>query len=218
MRSDRIPRVREAVDPVHVALEACRVIPVATIEDPASASAVVTALQAGGVGCIEITFRHPRAADAIREAGRVGGALVGAGTLLTPAQVDEALAAGASFGVAPGLNEAVLDRARQVGLPFFPGVATPSEMERARALGLDLVKLFPAEQLGGPAFLRAVSAVYPDLGFLPTGGIGPENVAEYLAIPAVVACGGSWLVRAELIREGRFDEIEALARDLQGST
>ena len=196
-------------------LHACRVVPVATIEDPATAPAVVGALHAGGVDCIEITFRHPRAAEAIREAARVDGILVGAGTVLSVDQVDAASAAGASFAVAPGLNEAVLDRARAVGLPFFPGVATPSEMEGARALGLDLVKVFPAEQLGGPGFLRAVAAVYPDLGFLPTGGIGQANVADYLAVPSVVACGGSWLVAPELIREGRYDEIRARARDVQ---
>ena len=203
------------VDEIRAALASCRVVPVATLEDPATAPAVVTALRAGGVDCIEVTFRHPRAAEAIEAAAAVDGVLVGAGTVISPEQVDEALAAGASFAVAPGLNQSVLERAQAVGLPFFPGVATPSEMERARVLGLSLVKVFPAEQLGGPAFLRAVAAVYPDLGFLPTGGIGPRNVGDYLALPAVVACGGSWLVAPELVREGRFDEIERLASDVR---
>lgn len=202
-------------DEIRAALAACRVVPVATIDDPTAAPAVVAALRTGGVGCLEITFRHPRAAEAIAAAAAVEGVLVGAGTVLTPAQVDEARAAGAAFAVAPGLNEAVLAHAREVGLPFFPGVATPTEMEHARALGHAVVKVFPAEQLGGPAFLRAVSAVYPDLGFIPTGGIGPANVADYLAVPAVVACGGGWLVKPELIREGRFEEIERLARDVR---
>jgi len=207
-----------SVEEIRAALAACRVVPVATIEEPATAPAVAGALHAGGIDCIEITFRHPRAAEAIAAAAAVDGVLVGAGTVLSPAQVDEAQAAGASFAVAPGLNVAVLERARAVGLPFFPGVATPSELEHARELGLSLVKVFPAEQLGGPAFLEAVAAVYPDVAFLPTGGIGPANLAKYLAVPAVVACGGSWLVRRELVGEGRFDEIERLARDVRESS
>lgn len=202
------------VEEIRAALAACRIVPVATIEDPGTAPAVVAALAAGGIDCIEITFRHPRAAEAIAAAATVAGFLVGAGTVIEPDQVDEALAAGASFAVAPGLNPAVVERARVVGLPFFPGVATPSEMEQARRLGQALVKVFPAEQLGGTAFLRAVAAVYPDLAFLPTGGIGPGNVTEYLAVPAVVACGGSWLVRPEFVREGRLEEIERLAREV----
>ena len=104
----------------------------------------------------------------------------------------------------------------EMGLPFVPGVATPSEIERARALGLRLLKPFPASQIGGPGFLRAVSATYPDVEFFPTGGISEANLADYLAVPSVAACAGSWLVRGELIREGRFGEIERLARTAVG--
>jgi 2-dehydro-3-deoxyphosphogluconate aldolase / (4S)-4-hydroxy-2-oxoglutarate aldolase len=197
-------------------LRACRVVPVATIEDPAVATAVGAALLAGGIACIEITFRHPSAPGAIRYAREVDGLLVGAGTVLTTEQAESARAVGAAFGVAPGTNEEVVRASDALGLPFFPGVATASEIERALDLGRTVVKVFPAAQVGGPAFLRAVSATYPDVGFMPTGGIDAANVSDYLAVPSVVACGGSWLVRPELIREGRFDEIERLAREVSG--
>lgn len=198
-------------------LRACRVVPVATIEDPARAADVAEALLAGGVGCIEITFRHPAAADAIRAARRVGGMLLGAGTVLSVEQARVAAEAGADFAVAPGTSDEVVAACAELGLPFFPGVATPSEIERARRLGCFVVKVFPAAQVGGPGFLRAVSATYPDVSFLPTGGIDVGNLAAYLAVPAVVACGGSWLVRPELVREGRLGEITQLARDASGS-
>jgi 2-dehydro-3-deoxyphosphogluconate aldolase/(4S)-4-hydroxy-2-oxoglutarate aldolase len=193
-------------------LRACRIVPVATIEDPADGPRLVGALMAGGIPCVEITFRHAAAADAIRAARDVEGVLIGAGTILAPEQAAEALEAGADFAVAPGTNEAVIAGCREMGLPFVPGVATPSEIERARGLGLRLLKAFPASQIGGPGFLRAVSATYPDVEFLPTGGISEENLADYLAVPSVAACAGGWLVRDELIRAGRFDEIERLAR------
>jgi 2-dehydro-3-deoxyphosphogluconate aldolase / (4S)-4-hydroxy-2-oxoglutarate aldolase len=199
-------------------LRACRVVPVATIEDPAVASTVGEALLAGGVGCIEITFRHPAAADAIRRAREVDGLLVGAGTVLSAEQARAAFEAGALFAVAPGTNDEVVAVCDDLGLPFFPGVATASEIERARRLGHHVVKVFPAAQVGGPAFLRAVSATYPDVGFMPTGGIDAANLGEYLAVPSVVACGGSWLARPELVREGRFDEIERLAREAAGGS
>ena len=186
-------------------------MPVATIEDPESAPALAAALRAGGIGCLEVAFRHPRAAEALRAARGVEGVLVGAGTILSPAQAEQARAAGAEFAVAPGTNAAVLEACRALGLPFFPGVATPTEIERALGLGLETLKVFPAAQLGGPAFLRAVAEVYPGVGFLPTGGITAENVADYLAVPAVVACAGSWLVPRALLRERRFGEITALA-------
>ena len=197
-------------------LRACRVVPVATVEDPGSAVAIGTALLAGGVGCIEITFRHPAAAEAIRKAREVEGLLVGAGTVLSAEQARAAADAGALFAVAPGTNEEVVRVCDELGLPFFPGVATASEIERARSLGRQVVKVFPVAQVGGPAFLRAVSATYPDVGFVPTGGVDAANMGEYLAVPSVVACGGSWLVRPELVREGRFDEIERLAREAVG--
>lgn len=193
-------------------LRDCRVVPVATIEDPQTAPVVAAALLAGGIGCIEITFRHPSAEEALRRACEVDGLVVGAGTILSADQARAAAAAGAHFAVAPGTNETVVETCGELGLPFFPGVATPSEIERARALGHRVLKVFPAAQVGGPGFLRAVSATYPDVEFVPTGGIGPDELAGYLAVPSVLACGGSWLVKPDLVREGRFDEIERLAR------
>lgn len=193
-------------------LRECRLVPVSTMEDPARARDVAAALLAGGVSCIEVTFRYPRAAEAIAAARTVSGMLVGAGTVLRPEQADAAAAAGAHFAVAPGLDEAVLARCRALGLPYFPGVATPTEIGKAHALGLDLVKVFPAAQLGGPGFVRAVSEVFPGVNFMPTGGISMANLADYVVLPQIVACGGSWLVRPDVVREGRFDEIEAFAR------
>lgn len=198
-------------------LRACRVVPVATIEEPARAPEVGAALLAGGVGCIEITFRHSGAAEAIQLAREVDGLLVGAGTVLSSEQARTAHDAGASFAVAPGTNEEVVRTCEELGLPFFPGVATATEIERARVLGRQVLKVFPAAQVGGPAFIRAVSATYPDVGFIPTGGVDASNVGDYLTVPSVVACGGSWLVRPELVREGRFDEIERLAREVSGT-
>jgi 2-dehydro-3-deoxyphosphogluconate aldolase/(4S)-4-hydroxy-2-oxoglutarate aldolase len=209
----RVGNEREAA--IVARLRACRVVPVATIEDPALAATVGEALLAGGIGCIEITFRHSAAAEAIRQAREVDGLLVGAGTVLTAEQARAAAEAGAAFAVAPGTSEEVVRACEELSLPFFPGIATASEIEHARRLGHHVVKVFPAEQVGGPAFLRAVSATYPDVGFMPTGGIDATNIREYLAVPAVVACGGSWLVRPELVREGRFDEIERLAREVE---
>jgi 2-dehydro-3-deoxyphosphogluconate aldolase / (4S)-4-hydroxy-2-oxoglutarate aldolase len=192
------------------------VVPVASLDDGDQAEATARALQRGGVDCIEVTFRTAAAAEAIRRARTVDGMLVGAGTVLSPEQAAEAAAAGADFAVAPGTNAAVVEACRRLGLPFFPGVATPSEIETARALGRTTLKLFPAAQVGGVGFLRAVSATYPDVRFLPTGGIGPDDAADYLALPSVLAVGGSWLVRPELLRAGRFDEVERLARDATG--
>ena len=200
-------------DAVVERLRACRVIPVATLDDPAAAGEVGAALLAGGISCLEITFRRPGAAEAIRAARASGDILVGAGTVLSLEQADAAAAAGADFAVAPGTNEAVVRHCRELGLPIFPGVATPTEIERALALGASVVKAFPAAQLGGPAFLRAVSATYPDVGFIPTGGVTADNLRDYLAVSSVVACGGSWLVALELIETGSYERITERAAE-----
>lgn len=203
-------------DDVVTRLGRARVVPVASLDDGDQAEATARALQRGGLDCIEITFRTAAAAEALRRARAVDGMLVGAGTVLSPEQAAVAADAGADFAVAPGTNPAVVEACRALGLPFFPGVATPSEIETARALGRTTLKLFPAAQVGGAGFLRAVSATYPDVRFLPTGGIGADTVADYLAVPSVLAVGGSWLVRPELLRAGRFDEVERLAREATG--
>jgi 2-dehydro-3-deoxyphosphogluconate aldolase/(4S)-4-hydroxy-2-oxoglutarate aldolase len=194
-------------------LGATRVIPVASLDDGDQAEATAQALVRAGLSCIEVTFRTAAAAEAIRRARGVEGLLVGAGTVLSPEQAHEAAEAGAHFALAPGFNEEVVRACQELGIPFFPGVATAGEIERARALGLRTLKVFPAATVGGPAFLRAVSAPYPDVRFIPTGGIAAEDLADYLAVPSVLAVGGSWLVKEGLLRDGRYDEVERLARE-----
>jgi 2-dehydro-3-deoxyphosphogluconate aldolase/(4S)-4-hydroxy-2-oxoglutarate aldolase len=190
-----------------------RILPVLAVADADEAEAACRALLAGGIACAEITFRTDAAVDAIRRVSAIDGLLVGAGTVLSPEQAALAAEAGAQFAVAPGTNESVVAACRELGLPFFPGIATPSEIERARTLGCRTLKVFPASTVGGVGFLRAVSATYPDVRFIPTGGIGAANLAEYLAVPSVLACGGSWLCDKGLLAGGRFDEVERLARE-----
>ncbi len=194
-------------------LGAIRIVPVLTATDADEAERACEALRAGGLGAVEITFRTSAAAEAIRRVVALDGVIVGAGTVLSPGQLASAIEAGARFAVAPATNHDVIEAARGAGVPFVPGAATPSEIERARALGCRVVKVFPASLVGGPAFLKAVAPVYPDVRFLPTGGINPENLSSYLAVPAVLACAGSWICEQTLLREGRFDEIERRARE-----
>jgi 2-dehydro-3-deoxyphosphogluconate aldolase/(4S)-4-hydroxy-2-oxoglutarate aldolase len=190
-----------------------RVVPVLTATDADAAERACRALLAGGLTAVEITFRSAAAVEAIRRAAAIDGLLVGAGTVLSPEQLELAREAGARFAVAPGTNGAVVEAARRDGLPFVPGAATPSEIEHARGLGCSVVKVFPASLVGGPAFLKAVAAVYPDVRFVPTGGVSAENLASYLAVPAVLACAGTWICDQALLREGRFDEVERRARE-----
>jgi 2-dehydro-3-deoxyphosphogluconate aldolase/(4S)-4-hydroxy-2-oxoglutarate aldolase len=194
-------------------LSAERVIPVLTPTDEDAAEHACRAILAGGLGCVEITFRTTAALEAIRRATSIEGLLVGAGTVLTSEQASLAAQAGAQFLVAPGLNEDVVRACAQLGVPFIPGTATPSEIDRARALGCSIVKVFPASLLGGVSFLKAMAAVFRDMRFVPTGGIGPSELAEYLAIPSVLACGGSWICDGSLLTSGDFDEIERRARE-----
>ena len=189
-----------------------RIVPVTAFDDGDQAQDTARALIRGGVTCIEVTFRTAAAAEAIARAAEIDGLLVGAGTILSVEQLHSAVEAGARFGVAPCLNPDVVAAAQESGLPFFPGVATPTEIDRARELGIDTVKVFPAGLLGGPAFLKAMAAVYPDVGFIPTGGIDAASAPEYLAIPAVVAVGGSWIAPSDAVRAGRYDEIAERAR------
>jgi 2-dehydro-3-deoxyphosphogluconate aldolase / (4S)-4-hydroxy-2-oxoglutarate aldolase len=194
-------------------LAARRLIPVATIADEQHADGLAGALMRAGLSCVEITFRTTAAAEAIRRVRAVPGLLVGAGTVLSCEQAEAAADAGAHFAVAPGTDASVIDCCGALGLPFFPGVATPTEIENARRLGCRTLKLFPASQLGGPSFVRAVAAIYPDVRFVPTGGIGPEALAEYSRLSSVLACAGSWIAPPSLLRDGRFDEVERLARE-----
>ena len=194
-------------------LAASRIVPVLTTADADEAERAGEALLAGGLTCVEITFRTDAAADAIRRIARNEELLVGAGTILSPDQLALALDAGARFAVAPGTNESVVGAAHQAGVPFIPGVATPSEIERGRSLGCDVLKVFPASILGGPAFLKAMEPVYRDVRFVPTGGVKPENLSSYLELASVLACGGTWICERAVLRERRFDEVERRARE-----
>lgn len=189
-------------------------VPVVEIVDADLAVPLGRALLAAGLPCAEITFRTSAAADSIRALREsCPELLVGAGTILTIEQADAAIAAGAQFLVAPGFNPAVVDHARAQGATFVPGVCTPTEIEMALGRGIDVLKVFPAEVAGGVAFLKAVAPVYPGVRYVPTGGIGPANLADYLALPQVLACGGSWMVKKDLIAAGDFGSIERLAAE-----
>ena len=189
-------------------------VPVVEIPDAALAGPLGQALLAGGLPCAEITFRTSSAAAAIAVLRReCPDLLVGAGTVLTPAQVDAAADAGAAFIVAPGFNPVTLERARARGLPMIPGVCTPTEIEQALSHGVDVLKFFPAEAAGGVAFLRAVSAPYKNVRFIPTGGVSASNLASYLALPQVLACGGSWMVSKDLLLRGDFETIRRLTSE-----
>jgi 2-dehydro-3-deoxyphosphogluconate aldolase/(4S)-4-hydroxy-2-oxoglutarate aldolase len=193
-------------------LASVRVVPVASIEDSTKAELVGTLL-AGGIACIEVTFRTESALESIERCSRLEGLLTGAGTVLSPEQASAAAAAGAAFAVSPGTNDEVVAACRELELPIVPGVATPTEIERARGLRLRVMKVFPAESVGGVRFVQAVSTVYPDVRYLPTGGITAANMHDYLALPSVLAVGGSWLTASRLIADGDHDEIARLARE-----
>jgi 2-dehydro-3-deoxyphosphogluconate aldolase/(4S)-4-hydroxy-2-oxoglutarate aldolase len=192
------------------------VVPVLTARDAAQAESACRALVAGGLTAVEITFRTDAAVESIRRASEIDGLLVGAGTVRTVEQLSAAIDAGASFAVAPAGDPAVVAEAARAGLPFVPGAATPTEIARLQGLGCDVIKLFPASILGGPAFVKAVSAVFPEVQFMPTGGVTAANVHEYLALPSVLACGGTWICDPQLLRESRFDEVERRAREAAG--
>lgn len=192
---------------------AMRVLPVIVIDDPDDALPLARALIEGGLPCAEVTLRTPRAVEALRRiTGELPDMLVGAGTVLTPAQAAEARGAGARFVVAPGFNASMVEFCQSVDLPVFPGVCTPTEIEMALGAGLSVLKFFPAEPIGGLPFLKAVAAPYTTVSFMPTGGIGPSNLASYLAFPRVVACGGSWMAPNDWIAAGRFDRIRDTTR------
>ena len=197
-------------------IEAAGVLPVVTLDDPAAAAPLGAALAAGGLPCVEVTFRTAAAEPAIARLAGDPSVIVGAGTVVEPAQVDRAVDAGARFVVSPGFDLRVVERCRARGVAVVPGLATATEAMAALRAGLEVVKLFPAGPLGGLAVVRALAAPFPGLRFVPTGGIGEEDVAGYLADPAVLAVGGSWVAQRALVREGRFDEVERRARAAAG--
>ncbi|MHA7132398.1 bifunctional 4-hydroxy-2-oxoglutarate aldolase/2-dehydro-3-deoxy-phosphogluconate aldolase [Oerskovia turbata] len=193
---------------LHELFAQVRVVPVVVVEDEAQALALGTALLEGGLPIAEITFRTAGARAAIAAVTRELPELAtGAGTVINAEQVDQAVDAGARFIVSPGLSADVVRRAQHHGLPVFPGVATPSDIMAALALGLDVVKFFPAGINGGVPAIKALSAPFPGLRIIPTGGVSPANATEYLSVPAVLAVGGSWMVEKSLVDAGDYAEI-----------
>lgn len=190
------------------------IVPVIAIEDAGKAVALAKALYRGGLRAAEITFRTAAAEDAMRAiVNEVPDMLVGAGTVLTKEQLDKALDAGAKFIVSPGFNPEIVKYGLSKGALMLPGTATGGEMEQAMALGLEVVKFFPAEQNGGLAKIKALAGPYRTLKWMPTGGVNEKNLKDYLSFDQVVACGGTWMVKKDLIDNERWDEIERLSRE-----
>ncbi|MCK9792876.1 bifunctional 4-hydroxy-2-oxoglutarate aldolase/2-dehydro-3-deoxy-phosphogluconate aldolase [Isoptericola sp. 4D.3] len=193
---------------VVAALGAHRLVPVVVVDGADQGARLADALVAGGLPVAEITLRTAGGIDAIRAVARTQhDVVVGAGTVTTVDQVDAVVDAGARYIVSPGLSTAVVRRAQEHGVPILPGVATPSEIMAALDLGVDVVKLFPASVVGGPAAIKAFSAPFPGLRFVPTGGVGAGNLGDYLSLAPVLAVGGSWMVEKTLVTQGDWDEI-----------
>jgi 2-dehydro-3-deoxyphosphogluconate aldolase/(4S)-4-hydroxy-2-oxoglutarate aldolase len=190
-----------------------RVVPVVVINHADRAAAIGEALVAGGIPVAEVTFRTAAASQAIRRMSANPDLLVGAGTVLSADQVDQAFDAGARFIVSPGLSMDVVRRAQQLELPVFPGAVTPTEMMAALDLGLTILKFFPAGTYGGPAALKALAGPFPQLRFIPTGGVSARNLGDYLALPNVVAVGGSWMVSTGAIDAGDTATISRLCAE-----
>ncbi len=190
------------------------IIPVIKIENAADAVPLAKALIDGGLPAAEITFRTAAAADAIKAVSEAfPDMLVGAGTVLTPEQADAAKTAGAKFIVSPGLNPNVVRHCQKIGIPIIPGTSNPSDIEAALELGLTTVKFFPAEAAGGLPMLKAMAAPYGNVRFMPTGGLNEKNILSYLDFDKIVACGGSFMVKDDLIKAGEFDKIKALTEN-----
>ncbi|HMR48449.1 MAG TPA: bifunctional 4-hydroxy-2-oxoglutarate aldolase/2-dehydro-3-deoxy-phosphogluconate aldolase [Arachnia sp.] len=190
-----------------------RIVPVVVLDQASDAEPLAEALVAGGLPVAEVTFRTAAAPEAIRAMAARGDMIVGAGTVLTPAQVDQAVEAGATYIVSPGTSVAVIERAREHGVTVLPGAVTPTEIQAALELGFEVLKFFPAGTFGGANALKALSAPFGGVRFVPTGGIGPANLSDYLSLPCVAAIGGSWMVPASAIRSGDFDGIRQLTAD-----
>ena len=195
-------------------LEAAPVVPLVQADDPAIAVKTARALAAGGLTVVEVVFRTDRALDCLKAvAEEVPEMIAGAGTVLSAKQAEAAFAAGAQFIVSPGLDDDVVATAQDRGAPVYPGIVTPSELQHAFNLGLSVVKFFPASIAGGVPALKALSSVFRTMRFMPTGGVSPGNLAEFLALPAVLACGGSWLTPADAIAADDYNKITTLAAE-----
>lgn len=195
-------------------LSAFGVVPVVVIDDAKDALPLAEALRAGGLLCAEVTFRTDAAEESIRRISEANpDMLCGAGTVLTMEQLDRAIGAGARFIVSPGFDPEIVDACIARNIPVYPGCMTPSEVIQGVRRGLKVLKFFPAGEAGGPAMIKALSGPFPGIRFMPTGGVNAGNLKEYLSMKAVAACGGSWMVKKDLIREGSFDRIEAMVRE-----
>lgn len=195
-------------------IEELGIVPVVVLQDAKDAKPLAEALCDGGLPCAEVTFRTEAAEESIRIMTEAfPQMLVGAGTVLTTAQVDAAVAAGAKFIVSPGFDPEIVDYCLEKKIPVFPGCITPSEIAQAVKRGLRVVKFFPAEQFGGVATIKALSAPYVGLKFMPTGGVSASNLKDYFGCKSVIACGGSWMVKGDLIAAGKFDEIRQMTAE-----
>ena len=190
------------------------IVPVVVLQDAAKAEPLAEALCKGGLACAEVTFRTDAAEESIRiMSEKFPEMLVGAGTVLTIEQADRAVKAGAKFIVSPGLNPEVVKWCQAHEVPVIPGIVTPTEMAQAIGLGLTMVKFFPAEPAGGVAMIKAMAAPYVGIKFMPTGGINAKNLEDYLSFDKIICCGGSWMVKGELVKNGEFDKIRELTAE-----
>jgi 2-dehydro-3-deoxyphosphogluconate aldolase/(4S)-4-hydroxy-2-oxoglutarate aldolase len=197
-------------------LSAIKVVPVIAIKDASKAAKLAEVLCNNGLPCAEVTFRTEQAADAIKAMRKAfPDMLIGSGTVLTTEQVDQSIEAGVDFIVSPGFNPTTVKYCQQRNITIVPGVNNPSLVEQAMEMGLDTLKFFPAEPSGGVAMLKSLCAVYP-VKFMPTGGVNPNNVNDYLSIPSVFACGGTWMIPNEFIENDKWDELAALVREVAG--
>jgi 2-dehydro-3-deoxyphosphogluconate aldolase/(4S)-4-hydroxy-2-oxoglutarate aldolase len=194
-------------------IEDIGIVPVIVLDDPDLAAPLADALAGGGLPCAEVTFRTPRAVEALTTMARDPRLLVGAGTVLTAGQVDAAVRAGAAYIVTPGYSREVVRACQDRGVPVIPGVATPTEIQMALQDGITLVKFFPAEAIGGPRTLSAMAAPFPGLRFIPTGGISPDNLQDYLMLPSVAAVAGTWMTSPGLISGHRWADVRRLAAE-----
>ena len=195
-------------------IEEIGIVPVVVLDDAKDAEPLGRALMNGGLPCAEVTFRTAAAEESIRiMAEKFPNMLIGAGTVITTEQVDRAVAAGAKFIVSPGINPKIVKYCQEKGVLITPGCITPTEVETAIECGLSTVKFFPAEPAGGLEMIKAMAAPYVNMTFMPTGGINAKNVKEYLGFNKIVACGGSWMVKGDLVKAGNFDKIVELTKE-----
>jgi 2-dehydro-3-deoxyphosphogluconate aldolase / (4S)-4-hydroxy-2-oxoglutarate aldolase len=198
---------------VLTALGTHRLVPVVVLDSVDNAGPLGDALVGGGLPVAEVTFRTDAAEESIKVMSKHDGMLVGAGTVLTIEQAKRAIGAGATFIVSPGTNPAVVEYCLGQGVPIAPGIATPTDIELGMSLGLNVLKFFPAEAFGGVKTLKAMSAPYGGVKFIPTGGVSAKNLLDYLAVPSVLACGGSWMVDRKLVNAGEFGKVKKLVKE-----